>query len=132
MSSPGAWPFAFRCRRSGNCCARPEGVVRVDAADVTRIASHLGLSEAGFRGRYLAAGRDRLVDGPGSRCVFLADGVEPTCTIYPVRPARCRSWPFWPELRDDRDALAAARRLCPGITEGITHADPDARNPCPS
>lgn len=132
MSTAGDWPFVFRCRRSGNCCSRPEGVVRIEDADVTRIASHLGLSESGFRSRYLAASRDRLIDGPGSRCVFLADGVEPTCTIYTARPERCRSWPFWPELRDDPDALAAARRVCPGLTPGITPVDPVARNPCSS
>lgn len=114
-SSAGEWPFTFRCRRSGNCCARPGGVVHVDAGDIARIADALGLSPAGFRARYVAAAGDRLVDGFGSRCVFLAEGAEASCTIYAVRPARCASWPYWPELRDDPSALAAARRLCPGL-----------------
>jgi len=111
-----SYPFAFSCRRSGNCCAQPEGVVRVDADDVQRIAAHLGLSEAGVRSRFLAGSGDRLADGLGGRCAFLVDGGEATCGIYPARPERCRSWPFWPELADSREELAAACRVCPGIT----------------
>ena len=109
------FPFAFACRRSGNCCARPEGVVRVDAEDVRRMAAHLGLSEAGVRSRYLAASGDRLAEGLGGRCVFLEDGGEASCGIYPARPERCRSWPFWPELAASERELAAACRVCPGI-----------------
>jgi Fe-S-cluster containining protein len=108
------FPFRFRCQRSGNCCARPEGIVRVTPDDVARIAAHLGLSEAAFRSRYVAASGDRLAEGLGPRCVFLADGAHATCTIYPVRPERCRTWPFWDEHRDPA-ALAAAARVCPGI-----------------
>jgi Fe-S-cluster containining protein len=109
------YPFRFACRRSGNCCAQPEGRVRVGPAEVARIARHLSLSEAGFRSRYLTASGDRLVDGLGGRCVFLEDGEHTRCRIYAARPERCRSWPFWPELRDSPDAVRRACRLCPGI-----------------
>lgn len=83
--------------------------------DVARIAAHLGLSEVAVRSLYVAASGDRLIDGPGTRCVFLEDGCRATCRIYPVRPERCRSWPHWPELADDEGALLEAARLCPGI-----------------
>lgn len=108
------FPFRFACRRSGNCCSRPGGAVRVGPGDVRRIAAHLGLSEAGFRSRYLAVSGDRLADGPTDRCVFLEDGPTTRCTIYPVRPERCRTWPFWDEHRNPR-YLAEAARLCPGM-----------------
>ena len=29
MSGHDAYPFEFQCQRSGNCCARPDGIVRV-------------------------------------------------------------------------------------------------------
>lgn len=115
MEEKPGYAFRFRCRRSGNCCSRPEGVVRVGEDDVRRIARHLGMPEAAFRSRYLAPPGDRLADGLGGRCVFLEDGGTTRCTIHPVRPERCRTWPFWPELRDDPRALRQARRLCPGI-----------------
>lgn len=117
-----AFPFRFRCQRSGNCCARPEGVVRVSSADITRIAAHLGMSEAAVRSRYVAATGDRLADGLGHRCVFLEDGSHASCSIYPARPERCRSWPFWDEHRDPA-ALAAAARICPGIALDPVDAD---------
>lgn len=109
------FPFRFRCRRSGNCCATPEGMVHIGESDVRRIAAHLGISEAGFRSRYVAARGDRLVEGLGGRCPFLADGREATCTIYAARPERCRTWPYWPELADSPEALREAMRMCPGI-----------------
>jgi Fe-S-cluster containining protein len=90
-------------------------MVRIEAEDTRRIAAHLGLGEAAFRSRYLAASGDRLVEGLGGRCPFLEDGREARCTVYPVRPERCRSWPFWPELREGA-ALGEAQRLCPGIS----------------
>jgi Fe-S-cluster containining protein len=109
------YPFRFRCRRSGNCCARPGGFVRVGPDDVKAIAGHLGLSEAGVRARFLAVSGDRLREGVGGRCVFLEDGVHAGCGIYPVRPGPCRTWPFWPGLLESSEARAEAERLCPGI-----------------
>ena len=89
--------------------------MRVDAEDVRRISAHLGLPESGVRSRFVAPSGDRLVEGLGGRCVFLRDGDEATCGIYPVRPERCRSWPFWPELVASERELGAACRVCPGI-----------------
>ena len=102
--------------------------MRVDQGDVTRIAAHLQISESALRARYLAASGDRLRDAPGGRCVFLVDGRETACSIYAARPEQCRSWPFWPELRDSPEALREAVRLCPGIER----IQPDASVPAPS
>ena len=112
---PSDFPFEFRCQRSGNCCARPDGFVRVNAADVTRIAEHLDLSPQAFRSRFVAADGERLLEHPGGRCIFLEQGQPASCQIHPVKPARCRSWPFWPELLEVPGALDEARRFCPGI-----------------
>jgi Fe-S-cluster containining protein len=120
------YPFGFRCRRSGNCCARPDGIVRVDADEIRALAAQVGLTEAAFRSRYVARSGDRLLDAPGGRCVFLQDGVEATCTVHPARPRQCRDWPFWPALRDDPAALAAARRWCPGIEPPEAERPPGA------
>lgn len=83
---------------------------------MTAIAAHLGLDPAAFRSRYLQPDGVRLKDGLGNRCVFLQDGGEASCGIYPVRPAKCRTFPFWPELRDDPELLRLVLRTCPGIT----------------
>lgn len=109
------FPYAFACRRSGNCCAIPGGVVRVTADEAAAIADHLGLVPSAFRSRHLQADGITLREGLGSRCVFLADGAEAGCAIYPVRPARCRQWPFWPEVLHDAALRELVVRTCPGI-----------------
>jgi Fe-S-cluster containining protein len=109
------FPFAWACKRSGNCCAIPGGFVRVDASEANAIAAFLGMEPAAFRSRYLQPGGERLKDGLGNRCIFLRDGAPAGCAIYPARPAKCRSFPFWPELRDDPALLALVQRTCPGI-----------------
>jgi uncharacterized protein len=111
----GGFPFRFECKRSGNCCSIPGGVVRLEAADIQAIAAHMEMGDAAFRARYVAPGCDRLVDGPGPACVFLREGATTSCSIYPVRPEKCRTWPFWAELRDDPEAVRRAMSRCPGI-----------------
>jgi uncharacterized protein len=109
------YPFRFACRRSGNCCSIPGGIVRVTPAEKTAIAAQLGMSEQAFASRYLQPDGVRLKDGFGNRCVFLQDGAEASCGIYAVRPAKCREWPFWPELLRDPELLRLVQRTCPGI-----------------
>jgi len=66
----------------------------------------------------VAPSGERLREGLGGRCVFLEErGGEAACGIYPVRPERCRTWPFWPELLADEGLLAEAMRGCPGIEQ---------------
>lgn len=87
--------------------------MRVSSADVAAMARHLRMSVEGFRSRFVDG--DRLKAGLGNRCALLEDGAAPACSVYPVRPEKCRTWPHWPEVLSDADRLAEARRLCPGI-----------------
>jgi Fe-S-cluster containining protein len=48
-------------------------------------------------------------------CVFLGEGRR--CRIYAVRPAQCRTYPFWPEL-ETRQAWRDEARRCEGILLG--------------
>lgn len=116
MVGADGFPFRFSCQRSGNCCAIPGGIVRVTAAEAAAIAAHVGLSPAAFASRYLQPDGVRLKDGLGNRCVFLQDGAKAGCSIYEVRPAKCREWPFWPEVRTDAELRRLVLRTCPGIT----------------
>lgn len=115
METRPGFPFRWQCRRSGNCCAVPGGFVRVTADEAVAIAGLLGLDLAAFRSRYLQPDGERLKDGFGNRCVFLQDGAPAGCGIYAARPARCRSFPFWPELLQDERLRAEVQRTCPGL-----------------
>lgn len=111
--------FRFQCQRSGNCCSRPEGRVRISEEEIPAIAALVGLEVDGFRARYLVAGPggdSLLKSGLGPACIFLQkqEG-RATCGIYEARPSHCRSFPYWDELRRDGPALREALRFCPGM-----------------
>ncbi len=106
----------FGCTRCGNCCRQP-GFVWLTVDEMASIASHLKLSVEAFQARFdvqwdadAQSWRIDAVDGEG--CPLL-DGNS--CTVHPVKPAQCRTFPFWPELLDDRDAWQAAKEFCPGM-----------------
>lgn len=47
-------------------------------------------------------------------CPFLENK---KCSIYPKRPAHCRTFPFWPEYAEENKWQALAL-ICPGIGKG--------------
>lgn len=109
------FPFAFACRRSGNCCSIPGGFVRATDEEQRAMAELLGLELAAFRSRYVQADGTTLKEGLGHRCVFLQDGRAAGCSVYAARPQKCREWPFWPEVRTDPRLFELVVRTCPGI-----------------
>jgi Fe-S-cluster containining protein len=113
-------PLRFACTRCGRCCVAGGGYyVFLEEHEAEAIRHSLGLSRRWFRRRYLR----RLPDGDlvaswrdDGRCVFLDAGGE--CTIYPVRPVQCGTYPFWPEIVNrGRDWRRESRR-CEGIDRG--------------
>ena len=63
--------------------------------------------------------RYSLTEKPGGDCIFLdrSDG-KTKCSIYPVRPMQCRTWPFWDQNLHSIDAWNDAHRKCPGMNRG--------------
>lgn len=123
MSEPWyASGLRFECRPDcGACCSNHDdySYVYLDDEDPTRIAAHLGLTREEFLGRYTQTDDGHVVlrmDQPA--CPFL-DGAR--CTIYPVRPRQCRTFPFWPETLRSPTAWRKLRRFCPGIDHGPLH-----------
>lgn len=64
-----------------------------------------------------------IVEDPHTRdCVFLQQTNQGGgCAIYDVRPAQCRSWPFWEWNLDSPDAWNSTARKCPGINRGCLY-----------
>lgn len=79
------------CTRCANCC-RTLRPVFTDQ-DIERIAGHLGMAREEFMATYLEPGEEegsyRIKTSP---CPFL--GADSKCTIYDVRPEKCRGYPF--------------------------------------
>jgi Fe-S-cluster containining protein len=101
---------AFQCRRCGACCRIPDGIVRVSDAEADRIAAYLGLPVGVFVETETELGPDRksliLKSAPDGRCAYLTDGN--LCRINPVKPDKCRTFPFeWTN--------ADSSRVCPAL-----------------
>ena len=50
-------------------------------------------------------------------CTFL-DGRTRRCSIYPVRPAQCRTWPFWNSNLESPEMWKRGQNVCPGMGQG--------------
>jgi len=116
----------FTCTQCGNCCTGPSGFVWFDDAELTRMAEHLGLTREQFLRRYARrVGRrwslNERKSSYGYDCIFLDrdENGKALCTIYPVRPAQCRTWPFWPENLHSPEDYHRASRRCPGMQKGL-------------
>ncbi|MEX0885274.1 MAG: YkgJ family cysteine cluster protein [Phycisphaeraceae bacterium] len=127
--SPEPWyapGLRFECTQCGNCCTGPSGFVWFSDEEAAAIAAHLGVTEAEFRQRFAHRefGRWTLNEIKLKRgqydCVFLRrdDTGKALCSIYPVRPTQCRTWPFWPGNVQSPQAWQRAARNCPGMKQG--------------
>jgi len=108
----------FKCTRCGNCCTGAPGYVWVTDEEIAAIAAFRGESVAAVTHKYVRDGfrGPSLQERPNNDCIFWdrAKG----CTIYPVRPRQCRTWPFWEshvKTPADWDRL---REACPGAGQG--------------
>src|SRR5436309_1343370 len=104
----------FRCTRCGNCCTGAPGFVWVNDEEIAAIAEYLGqpLTEVLARLTRAVESRRSLREKENLDCVFL-DG-ERACTIYPVRPRQCRTWPFWESNVRSPEAWQHTCEVCPG------------------
>ena len=107
--------LSFTCTGCGTC-SRGEGYVWMTPPEIEAIATFLGISIDDFGRRYLrrVGPRTSLTEKPNHDCIFWDDG----CTVYPVRPEQCRTFPFWPENLASPGAWEAVVRQCPGAGEG--------------
>ena len=86
----------FHCRCCGACCRIKDGIVRVSDAEISRIAAYLGKDEAEFIANETELAPDRkglvLKSRADGACVYLDE--NSLCRLNPVKPDKCRSFPF--------------------------------------
>ncbi|MEY2714485.1 MAG: hypothetical protein RIT24_828 [Planctomycetota bacterium] len=96
------------------------------------MARALGISVELFMERYtrrIGARRSlkELVRDGKHDCVFLDRDSRPgkaICQLYKARPSQCRTWPWWPENLESREAWEGTRKRtpCPGMGNGPVHS----------
>jgi Fe-S-cluster containining protein len=107
----------FECTRCNQCCTGEPGYVWVDRNRVVSIADFLAMSVREFLTRYCRRvwWRVSLKEMDNGDCVFLT---PQGCSIYPVRPEQCRTFPFWPDNLTSRGRWEAVGKRCPGVGKG--------------
>lgn len=112
----------FTCTQCGNCCTGAPGFVYVNDEEIRRIAEFLG-NEDGTLGREhlrRVGRRYSLTENKknGDCCFLRTEDGKRICSIYPVRPLQCRTWPFWDINLDTPDDWREASLTCPGMNNG--------------
>lgn len=119
--------MSFSCTQCGNCCTGPTGYVWFNQQEAEAMAAYLEISVDEFHDEYTRRlmGRRSLSEVKIKRgmydCVFLTRDAETGktgCSIYPVRPTQCRTWPFWESNLTSKRAWNQAAKTCPGMQQG--------------
>ena len=109
----------FACTQCGHCCTGTPGFVWVYDQEIAALAAELGQPVEEVRGLYTrgeGGTRRSLKEKPNGDCVFYDRAAG--CTVYPVRPRQCRTWPFWECNTNSPEDWARAAAECPGCNRG--------------
>jgi len=111
----------FACVDCGQCCTGAPGMVRMTEAEAKSLAAHLGKSLETVKEEHLSPTDNgwRIKETLNGDCVFF----DERCTIYPVRPTQCRTYPFWLKNLRSEDAWRKTAEECPGIGQGRVHTE---------
>lgn len=115
------FPYTFDGRACsaccGACCRGSGGYVWITVEEMERIAAFREMDLETFAHVYIRAVsgklslQERKLDGEHLCCMF--DPYESRCTIYPVRPEQCHTYPFWEIYRNYPQRV---RKACPGVS----------------
>lgn len=105
----------FGCTECGQCCTGAPGYVWVEESEVIEMAKYLQMEVDEFANQYIRRidGKLALIEMARSYdCVFLK---ERKCSIYPVRPKQCKTFPWWPQNLKSKKDWEEAAKYCEGI-----------------
>lgn len=111
----------FECTGCGDCCrGNPnQYYIHLSSQEAGKIRDSLGISDAWFKRRYLVrldAASFGIRMAAAGHCSFLSN--KGKCRIYSVRPAQCRTYPWWPEVIETRAGWRYEAKRCEGINRG--------------
>ncbi len=133
--------LTFTCTQCGNCCTGPAGYVYASHAEIRRLAEFLKLTPEQVVEEYCrkVGGKISFKEKRGTGgwdCIFLEEVAakrravgadrdlfytKRICTVYPVRPLQCRTWPFWDGNLASTENWDLAAQRCPGMNQGQRH-----------
>ena len=101
----------------GKCCNGGSGNIFVKSKEIRAISKFLGIDISKLIEEYLIRvsykfSIKEIKTNKNYACIFF-DKKMNKCSVYPVRPNQCRTFPFWSYFRDRPKEVA---RECPGIS----------------
>lgn len=114
------FPYTFdenACKKcKGKCCIGESGDIFASKEELKALREYFGLNEKEFTQKYLKKSGFRMSFKEvefedGFACIFF-DKVERNCSIYPLRPIQCKSFPFWEYFKTHQEEL---KKECIGI-----------------
>ena len=100
----------------GKCCIGESGYIWINAEEIATLVKFLNIEEEGLKSRYLEkfgykfSIKEKEFEGEYA-CVFFNEELR-NCGIYEVRPAQCRSFPFWDHFKKN---LKELEKECIGV-----------------
>ena len=107
----------FACTGCGECCTGTPGYVWISEDEILSMAEYLKISLEEFSSKFLRKSYNKWSlkeNSSNGDCVFLKGN---KCTVYPVRPKQCKTFPWWPQNLESPETWKKAARRCEGITE---------------
>jgi len=101
----------------GRCCRGESGYIWVNYPEMEAIADYLGMKLEYFAHSYVKkvkhrySLREKILGENDYGCIFFDEKIS-RCTIYPVRPLQCRTFPFWEQFKNSEEEV---EKECPGI-----------------
>ena len=114
----------FECTRCGKCCTGFPGFVYLSQPDMKSISDYLNMDKGVFAKKYVREvhvfheKRFSLIEKRNYDCIFW----DKICTIYPVRPHQCRTYPFWKRHLVSLREWNKIEGFCPGINRGKVYS----------
>ncbi|MBU0987722.1 MAG: YkgJ family cysteine cluster protein [Proteobacteria bacterium] len=106
----------FKCTRCGDCCKGYGGTVVTDD-EIHTLAKYINTDPKRFVADFCQMSGKKLVLAQGSNgyCIFW-NGL---CTIHPVKPQMCKTWPFIKNILMDIGNWYAMAVQCPGMRTDV-------------
>jgi len=110
----------FKCQQCGDCCVGYGGTF-VTEKEIDAIAGYINTDPENFVENYcqISGGKPVLAQDRDIYCIFW-DGL---CTINPVKPRMCRTWPFIKSVLVDIDNWHIMAGICPGIRTDVPDSE---------
>ncbi|MDR0323933.1 MAG: YkgJ family cysteine cluster protein [Treponema sp.] len=115
----------FSCKRCSSCCRHDSGFVFLSEKDLKLLIPELKIDRDGFLNTYCRwvidwEGKEvlSLKEKYNKDCIFWDNG----CMVYMVRPAQCKTFPFWESIVASAQSWDIAASGCKGMNTGNFHS----------